>query len=257
MMAVLHEDRARAGSFGADPARYDRARPSYPAAMVDDLLAGGAGRVLDVGCGTGIAARLFTARGCQVLGVEPDERMAAFARRRGVEVEDGRFEEWAPAGRSFDLVVSGQAWHWVDPVVGAERAAVVLERGGGVGLFWNCGRHEPLVQRAFDDVYRRLATDVDRYSVVLGHLGEDRFEFAAAGLRRSGAFDAVERRTYSWATTYTREEWLDQLPTHSDHQQLPPATLDALLAEVGAAIDGFGGSFPMRYETVVVTAVRG
>ncbi|MGW3626958.1 methyltransferase domain-containing protein [Streptomyces sp. NPDC000880] len=31
---------------------------------------------LDVGCGTGIAARQFQAVGCRVLGVEPDARMA-------------------------------------------------------------------------------------------------------------------------------------------------------------------------------------
>ena len=110
---VLHEDRERANSFGANAERYDRAPPTYPTALVDDLVASHPNRVLDVGCGTGIASRLLADRGCNLLGVEPDERMAAVARNNGTEVELGTFEDWGPSSRRFDLLVSGQAWHWV------------------------------------------------------------------------------------------------------------------------------------------------
>nr|WP_240197174.1 class I SAM-dependent methyltransferase [Nonomuraea lactucae] len=65
--------------------------------------------VLDVGCGTGIAARQFQAAGCRVLGVEPDSRMADFARPSGVEVDVATFEAWDLAGRTFDAVIAGQA----------------------------------------------------------------------------------------------------------------------------------------------------
>lgn len=65
-----------AESFGPDPARYDRTRPSYPDAMVQAIVAAAPGpRILDVGTGTGIAARWFHAAGCTVLGVEVDARM--------------------------------------------------------------------------------------------------------------------------------------------------------------------------------------
>ena len=72
--------KAIAESFGEDAAHYDRARPRYPRELVDRALDGLPGRtVLDVGCGTGIVARQFQEAGCEVLGVEPDPRMAAFA----------------------------------------------------------------------------------------------------------------------------------------------------------------------------------
>ena len=60
--------------------------------MVDNLLTGTLGRVLDVGCGTGKVARLFLARGCDVLGVEPDPRMADVAESHGIQVEVASFE---------------------------------------------------------------------------------------------------------------------------------------------------------------------
>lgn len=82
-----HRARRVAQSFGVDAARYDRTRPSYPEALVARVMAASPGpRVVDVGCGTGIVARLLRAAGCQVLG-EVDARMAEFARRDGLEVE--------------------------------------------------------------------------------------------------------------------------------------------------------------------------
>src|SRR3984885_9816519 len=118
-----HQHRRIAESFGVDAERYDRARPGYPAALVNRIVAGSPGRdVLDVGTGTGIVARQFQAAGCTVLGVEPDARMADQARQRGLEVEGAAFEGWDPAGREFGAVVAGQAWHWIDPVAGAAKA---------------------------------------------------------------------------------------------------------------------------------------
>src|SRR5579862_1849608 len=100
---ATHEYRQVAEGFGADAERYDRARPSYPDALVQRIAAASPGRdVLDVGCGTGIAARLFQAAGCRVLGVDPDPRMAGLARLGGTEAEVATFEEWEPAGRTFD-----------------------------------------------------------------------------------------------------------------------------------------------------------
>src|SRR4051794_22160870 len=98
-----HRHRQIAESFGVDAERYDRTRPSYPEALVNRIVTASPGsQVLDVGCGTGIEARQFQAAGCTVLGVDPDERMAAFARRTGVDVEVSTFEGWDPAGRTFD-----------------------------------------------------------------------------------------------------------------------------------------------------------
>ncbi len=51
--------RDRARLFDGEAERYDRARPGYPEALIDDVL-GPSPRglsVLDVACGTGIAAR--------------------------------------------------------------------------------------------------------------------------------------------------------------------------------------------------------
>ncbi len=152
-----HDQRQAAESFGSDPERYDRARPRYPRILIERIVAGPPGaQVLDVGVGTGIAARQFQAADCQVLGVDPDARLAEFARQSGVEVEVSTFEAWEAAGRRFDAVVSAESWHWVDPVAGAAKAAEVLRPGGRLAVFWNTGRPPADLEEAFAEVYRRV-----------------------------------------------------------------------------------------------------
>lgn len=254
-----HHARQMAESFGTDPERYDRARPRYPREMIDAIVAASPGRsVLDVCCGTGISARAFQAAGCRVLGVDVDTRMAEFARRQGLEVEEARFEEWDPAGRTFDIVASGQSWHWVDPLAGAVKAAAALHPGGRLAVFWNVVQPPPDLSDAFTAVYRRVLPD-SPFSRGLGR-GVEAYSGlhakAADGMLQVGAFVEPEQWRFDWERTYTRDEWLDQVPTSGGHRQFPPAALEALLEGMGEAIDAVGGSFTMGYAAVVVTAAR-
>ena len=244
-----------AESFGSDPARYDRSRPRYPDAIVDAIVAASPGlQVLDVGCGTGIAARQFQAAGCRVLGVDVDARMAAFARRQGLDVDVAAFEAWDPSGRAFDAVVSGQTWHWIDPVAGAAKAAAVLRPGGRLALFWNVFEPAPEVAEAFADVYRRLMPEsLSARPWMRGSSGYSAL-CARAADGMSKPFGEPEQWRFEWERSYTRDEWLDQLPTSGDASQFPPGKLAEVTAGIGDAIDRLGGSFTMGYAAVVVTA---
>ena len=52
-----HRQRAVAEGFGADASQYDRARPTYPAELVERIVAASPGRdVVDVGCGPVVLA---------------------------------------------------------------------------------------------------------------------------------------------------------------------------------------------------------
>lgn len=252
-----HNARRLAESFGADAARYDRARPGYPDALVYRIVGNSPGLdVLDVGIGTGIAARQFQALGSRILGVDVDERMADLARRSGFAVEVAPFEEWDSAGRAFDAVVAGQAWHWVDPVAGAAKAAAVLRPQGLLALFWNIFQPPPPLADAFAEVYRRTLPDspfrggtsrgVDAYSPILTRTTE--------GIQAAGAFDEPQQWRFEWEWAYSRDEWLDFVPTSGGHGDLPPATLDELLTGIGAAIDALGGSLTMYYTTIAVVS---
>lgn len=244
-----------------DAQRYDRTRPRYPDALVERIVAASPGtHVLDVGCGTGIVARQFQAAGCKVLGVEPDARMANFARRSGIEVEVATFEAWDPAGREFDAVVAGTAWHWVSLVAGPAKAAQVLRPGGRLAAFGHAFQLPPDVAEAFAAVYQRVVPDspFDVQSMTRQALDKYRRMYAklADDIREAGGFSHPQQWRFDWERSYTRDEWLDQMPTTGSLTQLPPDKLAEVLDAVGAAIDAIGGSFTMPYTTPTATAVR-
>jgi SAM-dependent methyltransferase len=244
-----------------DAARYDRTRPPYPDVLIGRVLEACPGRdLLDVGCGTGIAARQLRAAGCSVLGVEPDERMAAFARAHAVEVEVATFEAWQPAGRTFDAVVAGTAWHWVDPDAGAVKAAQVLRPGGLLAPLHHTLALPPQLAEAITAACRKVAPELTfalaGSSSAAMELYQPLFDRMIAGIRASGRFTQPQQWAVEWVRHYTRDEWLDQLPSLGGLTRMAPAALAEVIDSAAAAIDAVGGSFAVRYTTVAITAAR-
>ena len=239
------------------------AQPRYPDIVIDALLGPEPSRleVLDVGCGTGIAARPMAERGAKVLGVELAPRMAEVARRHGIDVEIAAFEEWEVAGRSFDRVTSAQAWHWLDMPVATAKAASLLRPNGILGLIWSGGAHPDDLADRLEEVYlsvvppgthRRFRGD-----------GANRSTEVRSGL--TGVFDAIAavpdlgaatEQWFPWTQRYQRAEWLELLCSYSEYAALEPNLRHRLLDAIGTTIDDYGGSFVMNFETVLIAATR-
>jgi SAM-dependent methyltransferase len=114
-----------------------RARPGYPAALVERLvaLAGGAARrAADLGAGTGLLALPLARAGLHVAAAEPARAMLDLlvAEAPGLPIAPIHAAAEAtglPAG-GFDLVVLADALQWVEVGRGAREAARLLAPGG-------------------------------------------------------------------------------------------------------------------------------
>jgi SAM-dependent methyltransferase len=108
-------------------------RPSLSPAeteVLERFLGPGAGRCLDLGCGTGVAEPVLAALGWSVVGVDVSERLLEIARGRGVEAVSAAADALPFEDASFDAVVSIWTHTDVDDFPATLREAARVLRDG-------------------------------------------------------------------------------------------------------------------------------
>jgi SAM-dependent methyltransferase len=257
-------DRKRAArSFNQVAEDYDRYRPSYPAAIFERILerVPEGGRVLEVGSGTGKASQPFVEHGCSLVCIEPGGNLAAVARRKfsaavsagRVEIIPSTFEEWDLQPQAFDLVLSAQAWHWIDPDTGYARAAHALKRTGTLAVFWNL--YPPQASKVtgeMNEVYSRVVPEMVRKMDDT----EEVIRMRVQEIQHSGLFDPAHVHRFTWRRRYTAAEHIGLLGTYSDHLALPEEKRQRLFLALADVIEKHGGVFERQYLTVLFVAAK-
>ncbi|MCY4062797.1 MAG: class I SAM-dependent methyltransferase [Chloroflexi bacterium] len=233
---------------------YDRARPGYPAALFDDIIAyanlAADARILEIGCGTGQATLPLAQRGFAIDCLEPGAQMAAIARANlagfpAVTVYHTDFERFACLPASYDLLLSATAFHWVDPDIRFRKTHDLLKSRAALALFW----HRPVQTQASRDftdaiqyVYKAVAPELTSDYMPPPHPDHVTTEYEDL-IPASGCFSELEIRKHYVATSYSASAYVDLLATFSDHQKLEASKRQRLLADIEKLItDQFAGS---------------
>ncbi|MGB8520035.1 MAG: class I SAM-dependent methyltransferase [Candidatus Tumulicola sp.] len=148
--------------FTGRAAAYARHRPSYPPEAIDAVLDGlgdpSGAVVADVGAGTGISARLFADRGATVFAIEPNAAMRqAAAPHPRVTWHDGAADRTGLGGKSADVAVACQAFHWFATPEAMRELARIARRRIAV-VQYERDERDPFT-RAYGEIVRRYATD--------------------------------------------------------------------------------------------------
>jgi SAM-dependent methyltransferase len=128
---------------------YDRFRPPYPNALLDDLRqrlpVSGNGTLLDLACGTGQIALRLAGDFIEVYAVDQEAESVAYGRNKAEELGSGNVkwiagtaEEVMLEGR-FELVTIGNAFHRLNRPLVSERVHALLRPRGGLALLWTSG----------------------------------------------------------------------------------------------------------------------
>jgi SAM-dependent methyltransferase len=219
------DHRERRTTFDEVAELYDRARPTYPDELLDDLLEiaglGPGSRIVEVGCGTGKATLPLAGRGLRITCVELGASLAAVAQRRlalfpGVEIVVADFETWTPRRAGYDALVSFTAYHWIQRELRYVKAAEVLRDGGTMAIAMV---HHVLPPDA-DPFFVEAQADYD----AVGRGGKppgppESVEAFGEEMDASDLFQLVAERRYQWDVEYTADEYVDVLNTYSDHRR--------------------------------------
>ena len=169
MAEAAHDPKARFSDRVDDYIKY---RPHYSQDVVQALQQACGLRpehtIADVGCGTGLLAKIFLENGHRVVGVEPNREMRIagenyLATYLNFSMVDGSAEATGLAGESVDFVIAGQAFHWFRPDDTRAEFARILRPAGWTVLIWHDRDtiSKPFL-RAYEDFVRRHSTDYEQ-----------------------------------------------------------------------------------------------
>jgi SAM-dependent methyltransferase len=231
--------------YGRAAVLYARARPSYPGAAVDWLIAGlqAPSRVVEVGAGTGKLTAQLVERGVRVAAVEPvaamRDRLAALGPL--VAPLDTTAECLPFEKGSVDALVASQSLHWTDVPVALAEFDRVLRMDGGVGLIWNYRDVDVPWQRDLDVLLAELRGDAP-------HSRDGRWEHGV----EVSAFEVAASGTWRWSVTMDEAGVLARVRSVSyvaalpeDEQRLVDDRVLELLAHHGQR----GGAIEFPYVT--------
>jgi ubiquinone/menaquinone biosynthesis C-methylase UbiE len=256
------EDRPFAGDTASFYARYRRAYPAEFVARLGEFGRGGRGRLLDLGCGTGILLLQLAPFFDRAVGIDPEPDMLREAEK--ATREQGRENvEWirgssaelpalAPALGGFDLVTIGTAFHYIDPHATLGELQRIAP-GAAVAVVYN---GSPMWLHP-DPWAKALRSVLESR---LGQLGDT--DFTAEALQT--AEETMRERGYTkiehWERTEVQAIDLDFVVGHilsaTSTDQIPPMQRAEFAQQVSSAIHAATPAGQLL-ETVPVRAVIG
>ncbi len=229
---------------------YDTARPGYPQELYDTVTGfagiGPGAKVLEVGAGTGQATDLFLQGDFLLDLLEVSEEQVKFLNQKygdnpRVTVKKDYFEQYETE-KTYDLIYSATAFHWVDSWVGYPKAWGMLKLGGALAVFW----HMSSVTYYAGGIFDGLNTLKKKY------LPEESLGFDAEGIQKvkerritqiqsGGCFGVPKVYEYRWTDIYDADRYVTLLNTYSGTQALSEESRRMYLEEVREYINANGG----------------
>lgn len=208
---------------------YDRGRPRYPGALIQRAIEVAHlcpdSKILEVGCGSGIATINFAQLGYAISAVEPNREFCQVAERRlasfpKVQLIQQSFEEWQVKPQAYQIVLAANAWHWISSNIKYVKAAQTLRDDGSLVLLWNSSlepSHE--VYQVLNQVYQAYAP-----AIAPEYEGREKQAEIVAGLGKpvenSGLFEPPSTEVIPCEQTYSVDRYLDYLSSGSQYVAL-------------------------------------
>jgi SAM-dependent methyltransferase len=234
-------------SFEDTAQDYHIARPGYPAGMYNDIVRfcklGSSTRVLEIGAGTGIATKELARFGCDIVAVEPGEKLSAIARQElaeypNVKLVPSTFEDFA-GDRPFDIIFAATAFHWLDSATKYEKCDGLLVDNSYLVLAWNnfCVGNSAAageISQVYDDFFPNPGADISPNTQILAKLSAWEQE-----IQSSGKFFIMSLARYLSRHDFDRGRYLSLLGSFSNLTDLSPSVREAFLTRILQIIDKY------------------
>lgn len=242
--------------FDTIPEAFDRWRPRYTPAACEAIIASASlspGKaMLELGPGTGQATEPFLRTGCDYLGIELGEHLAAVAREKfrrypNFQLICGDFLTQDFGAARFDLILSAATIQWLPEEPAYRKCLALLNPGGALAMMRLQGDYRtpnPALYEAIQQVYAVHFHPKTPYTRRFGYQNAPAYGFAG-----------TETLTFPATRVYSADDYVAYLHTHCDHLTLRDPDRTAFFSGIRDAIQRHGGKI-VFLDNIVVDLAR-
>lgn len=201
--------------YGLLSEKYVKARREYPKEILDYLWSFidiPNPKILDVGCGTGIASRQLAQRGAEVTGSDRDEDMIRFAlenNHEGINYVIAESEHLPFGDGTFDAVTAFSSFHWFAYESALQEIRRVLKDGGTVFI---ANKEDGELRKD----YRQL---MDKF--MIPRVFTEKIDYNPLEMLNNLGFHSIDEKVFQAVDSYTLEDGMDYLESTSLWNQIP------------------------------------
>lgn len=241
-------------NFDNEAVNYEKSRPLYPQKIYDDIFdyqrIDSNSRVLEIGIGTGKAAKPILDTQCRFIGIEPGQHLAdlaknKFYRNKNFTIRNQMLQDFVCPEETFDLIYAATAFHWIPEEYGYPRVYQLLKSGGAFARFaYHAGpdKGRGALTDEIQALYRRY---MRQEGPPIEFSGADAKKLADKAL--AYGFVDVKYMLYHTTKDFTADEYISLLRTYPNHMEIESTAREKLFDGIFHAIVDNGGTITVYY----------
>lgn len=251
-------------TFNKEAELYNAIRPHYPTELFEQLVESvnlsAKARLLEIGPGTGQATKPLAEQGYEIIAVEMGAALADVARRElaqylKVKVITGTFEDANLPSKTFDLVFSATAFHWIKQDVAFIKTSQLLKPAGHLAIIHThhvSDQKGDLFFNATVPIYDRYFPPGDNKKPFLPPITEIKPTTLDEKL-----FKQIYFGVFPEVINYSAKEYAQLLNTFSPTLALPKTKRTAFLHEIETLINTkFNGQIQKHFGMSLTIAAK-
>ena len=254
-------------TFDTVASTYEKFRPGYVAglyqAVFDYILINESSKVVEVGIGGGQATLPILQTGCELTAIEYGAHFSDLCREKFKDypkfsVITSKFEDASLDDKSYDLVFSASAFHWVPEEIGYPKVFSMLKSGGVFARFANHpfrDKGNSSLSEEIDRIYKEYYyTYHKRKQETPQEYTEAQAKYRAFIAEKYG-FTDIQYALFQRTRTFTAQEYKTLLGTYSDHIAIEETIREVFFSKIEDAINHHGGTITI-YDTIDLQLAR-
>jgi len=246
-------------SFKRVGAIYQSSRRGYPKKLISELIKSSdlseKSLILDIGCGTGKSTLPFASSGAKIIGVDISTKMIKESKKLlsnypRASFMVSSFEKATLPKGSFDLIVSGTAFHWMKRKTAYKKIYNLLNNGGTFALFWGSGIEKP--DRLLSALKKTFIKNAPDYPVDFGKLEK----VFLPEIKKSKLFKNIKIRKYFITEKYSKAMFLRLVETYAWVIPMNKKSKATLFCELKKVLEDFRSPLLLHREYKLIIAKK-